>query len=114
MQDLRAEVVSLTRERLLHAVAHVTGGGILENLPRALPDGLSATLRRGSWPEHPIFGLVQEASSASDDDLFATFNMGIGMLLVVGPNDADAVLSRGSHEAFRIGEVTAGSGVIVV
>jgi phosphoribosylformylglycinamidine cyclo-ligase len=108
------EVVSLTRERLLHAVAHVTGGGILENLPRALPDGLGATLRRGSWPEHPIFGLVQEASSASDDDLFATFNMGIGMLLVVGPNDADAVLSRGSHEAFRIGEVTAGSGVIVV
>jgi phosphoribosylformylglycinamidine cyclo-ligase len=108
------EVVSLAREGLLHAVAHVTGGGIVENLPRALPDGLGATIRRGSWPEHPIFGLVQEASGASDDDLFATLNMGLGMLLVVAPDDAPTVLSRGAHEAFRVGEVTAGPGVIVV
>jgi phosphoribosylformylglycinamidine cyclo-ligase len=108
------DVVALARDGLLHAAAHVTGGGIGENLPRALPEGMGATIRRGSWPEHPVFGLLRETSGASDDDLFATFNMGVGMLLVVAPTSADDVLARGTHEAYRIGEVTAGSGVRVV
>jgi phosphoribosylformylglycinamidine cyclo-ligase len=108
------EVVTLARDGLLHAAAHVTGGGIFENLPRALPEGLGATIHRGSWPEHPIFGLVHELSGASDDDVFAAFNMGVGMLLVVDPTSADEVLARSTHEAFRIGEVTAGSGALVV
>jgi phosphoribosylformylglycinamidine cyclo-ligase len=107
-------IVALAREGLLHAAAHVTGGGILENLPRTLPEGLGATIHRGSWPEHPIFGLVQEASNASDDDLLATFNMGVGMLLVVEADAAPDVLGRSAHEAYRIGEVTTGSGVVVV
>jgi phosphoribosylformylglycinamidine cyclo-ligase len=108
------DVVDLARDGLLRAAAHVTGGGILENLPRALPEGLGAAIRRGSWPEHPIFGLVRETSGASEDDLFATFNMGVGMLLVVEPSSADDVLARSVHHAFRIGEVTAGSGVRVL
>jgi phosphoribosylformylglycinamidine cyclo-ligase len=108
------DVVALARDGLLHAAAHVTGGGILENLPRTLPGDLGATIRRGSWPEHPIFGLLRETAGASDDDLFATFNMGVGMLLVVDPTSADDVLARNSHGSFRIGEVTAGSGVRVV
>ena len=108
------DVVALARDGLLHAAAHVTGGGILENLPRALPDGLGATLHRGSWPEPPIFGLLREASGISDDDLFATFNMGVGMLFVVAPDAAPDVLARSAHGAFRIGEVTSGSGVRVV
>jgi phosphoribosylformylglycinamidine cyclo-ligase len=105
------EVVSLARDGLIHAAAHVTGGGILENLPRILPDGLGVTIHRGAWPEQPIFGLVQEASGASDDDMFATFNMGIGMVLVVAPASADEVLGRDTHVAFRIGEVTKSPGV---
>ena len=108
------DVVALARDGLLHAAAHVTGGGIVENLPRALPEDLGAEIVRGSWPELPIFGLVREASGASDDDLFATFNMGLGMLLVVGPDEAQEVLARSAHEAFRVGEVTSGSGVHVV
>jgi phosphoribosylformylglycinamidine cyclo-ligase len=108
------EVVSLARDGLLHAVAHVTGGGILENLPRVLPNGLGATLRRGSWPEPAIFGLVKGASGASDEDLFATLNMGLGMLLVVAPDAAGEVLSRSADEAFRVGEMTTGAGVRVV
>ena len=108
------DVVGLAKAGLVHAAAHVTGGGILENLPRALPEGLGAAIRRGSWPEPPIFGLVREASGASEDDLFATFNMGVGMLVVVEPASADDVLARSTHHAFRIGEVTAGSGVRVV
>jgi phosphoribosylformylglycinamidine cyclo-ligase len=105
------KVVSLAREGLIHAAAHVTGGGVFENLPRILPDGLGATIHRGTWPEHPIFGLVQETSGASDDDMFATFNMGVGMLLLVAPEAVEEVVARSGHEAFRIGEVSSPSGV---
>jgi phosphoribosylformylglycinamidine cyclo-ligase len=105
------EVVSLARDGLIHGAAHVTGGGVFENLPRILPDGLGATIHRGTWPEHPIFGLVQEASGATDDDMFATFNMGVGMLLLVAPGPVEEVVARSGHEAFRIGEVSSPSGV---
>jgi len=105
------EVVSLARGGLIHAAAHITGGGVFENLPRVLPDGLGATIHRGTWPEHPIFGVVQEASGASDDDMFATFNMGIGMLLLVAPESVEEVLARSGHEAIRMGEVSSPSGV---
>lgn len=105
------EVIALAREGLVHAAAHVTGGGMIENLPRVLPEGLGATIHRGAWPEHRIFGLVQRTSAASDDDMFATFNMGIGMVLVVAPDALEDVLSRSGHEAFRIGEVARSSGV---
>ena len=108
------EVVSLARGGLIHAAAHVTGGGWFENLPRVLPDGLGATIRRGSWTEHPIFGLVQEAAAASDDDMFATFNMGIGMLLLVAPGSVEDVLGRGTHTTFRVGEVSSRPGVHLV
>jgi phosphoribosylformylglycinamidine cyclo-ligase len=105
------EVVSLARDGLIHAAAHVTGGGMFENLPRVLPEGMGATIHRGTWPEQPIFGLVQESSGASDDDMFATFNMGVGMLLLVAPESVEDVLSRSGHGAFRIGEVSSQSGV---
>jgi phosphoribosylformylglycinamidine cyclo-ligase len=107
-------VVTLARDGLLHAVAHVTGGGILENLPRALPEGWGADVARGSWPEQPIFRVIQDAAGAPDDEMFATFNMGIGMVLVVAPDQAPQVLGRSSHEAFRIGEVSAVPGVRLV
>jgi phosphoribosylformylglycinamidine cyclo-ligase len=107
-------IVPLAHAGLLHAAAHVTGGGILENVPRALPDGLGAEIRRGSWPEHPIFGVVQRAAGATDDDMFGTFNMGIGMVLVVGPDAADEVLDRLPGRARRIGAVATGTGVRLV
>jgi phosphoribosylformylglycinamidine cyclo-ligase len=108
------EVVSLARDGLIHAAAHVTGGGMFENLPRILPEGMGATIDRGTWPEQPIFGLVQEASGASVDDMFATFNMGIGMLLVVAPEAVEDVRARSGHEAFRIGEASPPSGIHLV
>ena len=106
--------VGLAQDGLLHAAAHVTGGGIVENLPRALPEGWGADVARGSWPEPPIFRVVQEASRASDDDMFATFNMGIGMVLVLAEDEASHVLDRSPHEAFKIGEVSAEPGVRLV
>jgi phosphoribosylformylglycinamidine cyclo-ligase len=108
------DVVALTRAGLLHAAAHVTGGGIAENLARVLPEGLGATVRRRMWPEHAIFGLLRDAAGVSDEDLFATFNMGLGMVLVVSPDRAEEVLGRSGHDAFRMGEVTAEPGVRIV
>jgi len=102
-----AEVVALHREGMLHAAAHITGGGILENLPRILPDGLGATLDRGSWTEHPIFGLLQREAGLTDDDLFGTFNVGLGMILAVPPEHAEAAAAYGRV----VGRVQPGSGV---
>ena len=108
------QVLALARDHLVHAAAHVTGGGLLENVPRALPAGLGAEIERGAWPEQPVFALVRAAAGATDDDMFSTFNMGIGMVLVVDPSDAERVLSNAApHEAFRIGRVVGGVGVRV-
>ncbi len=104
------EVLALHRSGLLHAAAHITGGGFHENVPRALPPGLGAAIERGTWTEHPIFALVQRESGASDDDMFSTFNMGLGMVLVVGPEDADRVLAGGDG-ARRVGTVVTGAGL---
>jgi phosphoribosylformylglycinamidine cyclo-ligase len=106
-------VLPLHRAGLLHAAAHITGGGFFENVPRALPDGLGARIRRGTWHEHAIFSLVQEASGATDEDLFATFNMGLGMVLVVPPEHVDAVVA-GAEGATQVGTVVPGVGVDIV
>ncbi len=104
-------MLSLARDGLVHAAAHITGGGFHENVPRVLPEGLGARIRRGAWPEPPIFSLIQGAAGATDDDMFSTFNMGIGMVLVVDPANEDEVLQRNAGRAFTIGRVGAGSGV---
>jgi phosphoribosylformylglycinamidine cyclo-ligase len=106
-------VLALHRAGLLHAAAHITGGGFHENIPRALPPGSGARVERGSWREHPIFALLAAEASLTDDDLFGTFNMGIGMVLVVAPEAAPAVLEK-TYGAVQIGEVQAGAGVEIV
>jgi phosphoribosylformylglycinamidine cyclo-ligase len=103
-------VLVLSRAGLLHAAAHITGGGFFENVPRALPPGLGARIDRGSWREQPVFGFVQRASGASDDEMFSTFNMGVGMVLLVAPDDLDDVM-RHAPQAVRIGEIVVGAGV---
>jgi phosphoribosylformylglycinamidine cyclo-ligase len=101
-------VLGLGREGALHAAAHVTGGGIVENLPRVLPEGLQADVAWGSWPEPPVFELLRAQTGASEDDLHATFNLGVGMVLVVPPDRADQVIARAEGSgtaAFPIGLV---------
>ena len=73
--------------------------------------GSGARVRRGSWPEPAIFELVREAAGASDADMFSTFNMGVGMVLVVDPGNVEEILRRSQDRAFAIGEVVTGSGV---
>jgi phosphoribosylformylglycinamidine cyclo-ligase len=103
-------VVELARAGLLHAAAHVTGGGIPENVPRALPAGFGAEIDESAWTVPPVFDLVREASGAGADDMRATFNMGIGMVLVVDDGLVEEVGSRAPGSSV-IGRVVAGGGV---
>jgi phosphoribosylformylglycinamidine cyclo-ligase len=105
-------VLALGRAELLHAAAHITGGGFFENLPRVLPPGLGARIDRGSWVEQPVFGFVQRESGASDEEMFATFNMGIGTALLAAPGDLEKLM-RQAPQAVRIGEVVEGAGVTI-
>jgi phosphoribosylformylglycinamidine cyclo-ligase len=104
------DVLALHRDRLIHAAAHITGGGLLENVPRVLPADLRARIERGTWTEPPIFDEIRRRAGATDADMFGTFNMGIGMVLVIEADEVDAVLSRVAGST-RIGEVIPGSGV---
>jgi phosphoribosylformylglycinamidine cyclo-ligase len=99
-------VLKLAREGWVHAAAHITGGGLVENVPRALPTGLGAEIDRSSWPVPPIFDLIARETGSSDADMLATFNMGIGMVLVVPPSLEEQVLLA-TDDAHVIGRVTA-------
>jgi len=85
------------------AAAHITGGGILGNLPRALPEGLAATIDKAAWKPNPIFGEIRRRGRVSDDEMWGTFNMGLGMILVTGPKDVP-------KDALVVGEVVQQSG----
>jgi phosphoribosylformylglycinamidine cyclo-ligase len=105
-------VLALVRDGLVHAASHVTGGGLVENIPRVLPEGLGAVIEVGSWPVPPVFELVAEASAMGLEDLRTTLNLGIGMVLVVAPEDLATVVGQsGESGAFGIGRVAPGSGV---
>jgi phosphoribosylformylglycinamidine cyclo-ligase len=93
---------------LIKGLAHITGGGFVENIPRILPDGVSVQINRGSWPELPIFGLMQKFGSVSDHEMFRTFNMGIGFVVVCSEGNKNDVLSH-LTDGHEIGNVVTGS-----
>jgi len=104
----------LLERRLVRALAHITGGGFEGNIPRVLPDGLGARIRRGSWDVPRLFRLIQSGGRVGDDEMFRTFNMGIGMAVVVAPQDLHDVehsLERRGSPSFLIGSVVRGAGV---
>lgn len=90
---------------IIAAMAHITGGGLVENVPRSLPAGLGAGIEAGAWPTPPIFGLIQRLGNVPDDDMFRAFNMGIGMVLVVAPDAVAAVRQVLDADAYVIGRV---------
>lgn len=87
-------VLQLADAGLVRAAAHITGGGLLENLPRALPNGLTGSVAWGTWPVPEVFELVRTAAGASEEDMRSTFNLGIGMVLVVPGGGADEAIGR--------------------
>ena len=101
----------------LKALAHITGGGFVDNLPRVLPKNCDVVIRKGSWEMLPIFRLLAERGGVDEAELYQVFNMGIGMAAIVAPAQAEAVLAfcrRAGHRAWAIGEVVAGQGVVKV
>jgi phosphoribosylformylglycinamidine cyclo-ligase len=92
----------------IRGLANITGGGILENLPRVLPRGIEAVVRRGSWPVPPIFDLIARLGQISQAEMDRTFNNGLGMIAVVPPGHADAVVAHLRHlrtPAYLIGQI---------
>jgi phosphoribosylformylglycinamidine cyclo-ligase len=95
----------------IRGMAHITGGGITENLPRILPNGLSAVIKKRTWRVHPIFNIIQEKGNVSEPEMYRTFNMGIGFILVVSRKDADSILlklKRLGEKAYVIGRIEKG------
>ncbi|MCA0202702.1 MAG: phosphoribosylformylglycinamidine cyclo-ligase [Proteobacteria bacterium] len=98
----------------VHALAHITGGGLTENLPRVLPEGLGATIDLTSWELPPVFRWLAEVAELDEPELLKTFNSGIGMIAVVDAakaDDLEALLIGAGEQVFRLGHVTPGQGV---
>ncbi len=96
---------------LIRACSHITGGGFYENVPRMLPDGVHAVIRKDSYPVPPIFSLIQSMGNLSEETMYNTFNMGIGMVLAVDPADAERTMeaARAAGDIpYVIGEITEG------
>ena len=99
----------------LKGMAHITGGGITENLPRILPPGTAATIRKGAWPVLPVFDYLRTEGNVDEFEMFRTFNMGIGMILVVSAEDSGAVkdsLASRNEPCYEIGSIEAGDGTV--
>ena len=101
---------------IVHGVAHITGGGLHENLERILPEGVTAVIQRESWPVLPVFRWLQRLGDVDQDEMDQVFNMGIGLVLVVSPYYADSVRSQIAEsglECWQIGQITAGERKVV-
>jgi phosphoribosylformylglycinamidine cyclo-ligase len=93
------------------ALAHITGGGLLENIPRVLPEGLSVEIERGSWPVPAVFRVMQEIGNVAEAEMHRTFNMGVGMVIICSPADADTIRQHfdSPGDCHRIGRVVEGA-----
>ena len=112
-------LAALAKYTGIKALAHITGGGLLENIPRVLPEGLAAHLKQGSWPRTELFAWLQQTAAIDDHEMNRTFNNGIGMVVVVAPAEAAAVASslrqagESVHEIGRIAPRGSGAAVTV-
>ena len=108
-----ASVLPLVRNGGVHAIAHVTGGGIVENLPRVLPPGTRAVIDASSWPRPAVFEWIREAGGIAEGEMWRTFNCGAGMLLVVARDAAGPIveaLAASGERAWVAGEIVPGEG----
>jgi len=101
----------------VHGLAHITGGGLIDNLPRVIPEDLEVVLERTAWPRDPVFDWLQKAGNVGAAEMYRVFNCGIGMTVQVAAEDADkaiAVLHEAGQQALRIGEVRRGTRGVVI
>ncbi|HEX5647493.1 MAG TPA: phosphoribosylformylglycinamidine cyclo-ligase [Nitrospira sp.] len=102
------QILSLIQECPIKGIAHITGGGITENLPRVFPEGVGAKISRKAWPVPPIFDVMSRLGSVSREEMYRVFNMGIGLMLVVPPDSVADVLAQAAalgDRGWRIGEM---------
>jgi phosphoribosylformylglycinamidine cyclo-ligase len=97
---------------LIKGLAHVTGGGLIDNVPRILPEGVGVEIRRGSWPALRVYELLQRLGNVPEREMYRTFNMGVGMVVVCAPGDADDIrahVEAGGGRCYEIGRAVAGA-----
>jgi phosphoribosylformylglycinamidine cyclo-ligase len=104
-------------KQIIHAMAHITGGGLVGNIPRVLPGNCNAVIRKSSWPIPKIFDFLQQKGPIEETEMFRVFNMGIGFVLIVAEDFANSIqrkFSRFGEQVHRIGRITTGTGKVVL
>jgi phosphoribosylformylglycinamidine cyclo-ligase len=104
-------------KRIVHAMAHITGSGLVGNIPRVLPKNCDAVIKKSSWPKHKIFTFLQESGPVTEEEMYRVFNMGIGFVLIVAKDFANSVakkLKRYGEQVYKIGSITPGSSKVVL
>ena len=112
----RKPLLPLIDQQALHALAHITGGGLTDNVPRVLPDTLDAHIKLGSWPVLPIYSFLAGSGNVDGDEMLRVFNMGIGMVLIAGKEHVDAIarhFAQIGQKFYFIGNVAKGNGKVV-
>ena len=101
---------ALDAEINIKGIAHITGGGLIENIPRILPDGCGVEIKKDSWPNIPIFDVMQSIGNVNEDEMYRVFNMGIGMTFIVNPDDIGAVTDalKDLTDVYEVGFVVSG------
>ncbi len=97
-------------------IAHISGGGLVENIPRILPDGCGVDIKKGSWPILPVFDVMQSLGNVDEDEMYRAFNMGIGMVFIVSPNNVNSAKNvlKDLTEVYEIGSVVSGESKVVL
>ncbi len=104
-------------KKVVHAMAHITGGGLVGNIPRVLPKGCNAAINKSAWPRHKIFDFLQAKGPVEEEEMYRVFNMGIGFVLIVAEDFAESIagkLSRYGESVYKIGRITGGTGKVVL
>jgi phosphoribosylformylglycinamidine cyclo-ligase len=107
----------IEHEGLIKGMAHITGGGLVENIPRVLPSNVDVVIKEGSWPVPPVFTVMQRIGNVPREDMLRTFNLGIGMVVIVSASDAPRVrdhFAQINEPVYEIGNVTNGDGQVIV
>lgn len=107
----------LIDQKKIKGLAHLTGGGFLDNIPRILPENVAVEINRGSWEELPIFGVMQKLGNVEDKEMFRAFNMGIGMVVICAPEEVSSIknhLTEIDEKCFEIGRVVAGNKDVII
>jgi phosphoribosylformylglycinamidine cyclo-ligase len=104
-------------KKVVHGMAHITGGGLVGNIPRVLPKDCDAVIQTSTWPRHKIFDFLQNKGPVEDQEMYRVFNMGIGFVLIVAEDFAGSIekkLTRYAEKVYRIGRITTGTGKVVL